>query len=74
MCRTNKFHSMVKGMSKVLASQDKPFTVKMRTGVKLDKNIAHTLIEYCRDNGVSAVTVCLEFAGGRQLEILLVYL
>lgn len=57
MCRGNKFHSLVKGMTKVLAAKDKAFTVKMRTGIKMDKNIAHSYVEFCRDNGVSAVTV-----------------
>ncbi len=61
MCRTNKFNSLVKGMTKTLAAIDKPFTVKMRTGIKLEKNIAHTYIEYCRDAGVAAVTVCKSF-------------
>jgi tRNA-dihydrouridine synthase len=57
MTRTNKFQSFVRGMTSVLSARDKPFTVKMRTGIKLDKNIAHSLIEFCRDNGVAAVTV-----------------
>jgi len=57
MCRSNKFHSFVRGMTSVLGSKNIPFTVKMRTGIKGDKNIAHSLIEFCRDNGVAAVTV-----------------
>lgn len=58
MCRANKFHTMVKSMVSVLGGYGKPFTVKMRKGVTMDKNIAHNFVSYCRDSGVSLVTVC----------------
>jgi len=36
---------------------DIPLTVKLRTGIYEDKNIAHTLLPRLRDWGVSMVTV-----------------
>lgn len=59
MCRVNKFQTMVKSMVAVLKGYGKPFTVKMRRGVTMDKNIAHNFISYCRDAGVSLVTVSI---------------
>ncbi len=57
MCRKNKFESVVKCMTATLGSIGKPFTVKMRTGVKIGKYFAHTLIPFCKNTGVSMLTV-----------------
>ncbi|CAL8122763.1 unnamed protein product [Orchesella dallaii] len=57
MCRVNKFHTMIKSMVSVLGGYGKPFTVKMRKGLSTDKNIADKFISYCRDSGVSLVTL-----------------
>ncbi|CAG7826266.1 unnamed protein product, partial [Allacma fusca] len=57
MNRKKKFQTMVKTMTSYMGSLGKPFTVKMRTGIKIDKNFAHTLIPFCRDSGVSMVTL-----------------
>ena len=52
--RLNKFEQIIRGMRSVL---DVPLTVKMRTGIFDNKNIAHTVIPRLRDWGVSMVTV-----------------
>lgn len=52
--RLNKFEQIIRGMNSVL---DVPLTVKMRTGIFDNKNIAHTVIPKLRDWGVSMVTV-----------------
>ncbi|ODM97729.1 tRNA-dihydrouridine(47) synthase [NAD(P)(+)]-like [Orchesella cincta] len=57
MNRFNKFNAMVRSMVSVLGGQGKPFTVKMRKGVHMDKNIADKFILYCRNAGVSLVTL-----------------
>ncbi|XP_062602129.1 tRNA-dihydrouridine(47) synthase [NAD(P)(+)]-like, partial [Saccostrea cucullata] len=51
--RLNKFEQIIAGMRSVL---DVPLTVKMRTGIFDNKNIAHTVIPKLRDWGVSMVT------------------
>ena len=55
MCRKNKFQSVVRCMTGYLNSIGKPFTVKMRTEIKVGKNFAHELIPFCRDNSVDMV-------------------
>lgn len=52
--RLNKFEQIICGMKSVL---DVPLTVKMRTGIFDNKNIAHTVIPKLRDWGVSMVTL-----------------
>ncbi|XP_052683373.1 tRNA-dihydrouridine(47) synthase [NAD(P)(+)]-like [Crassostrea angulata] len=52
--RLNKFEQIIRGMNSVL---DVPLTVKMRTGIFDNKNIAHTVIPKLRDWGVSMVTL-----------------
>ncbi|XP_061186084.1 tRNA-dihydrouridine(47) synthase [NAD(P)(+)]-like [Saccostrea echinata] len=52
--RLNKFEQIIAGMRSVL---DVPLTVKMRTGIFDNKNIAHTVIPKLRDWGVSMVTL-----------------
>ena len=52
--RLNKFEQIIRGMRSVL---DVPLTVKMRTGIFDNKNIAHTVIPRLRNWGVSMVTV-----------------
>lgn len=54
--RLNKFEQIIRGMNSVL---DVPLTVKMRTGIFDNKNIAHTVIPKLRDWGVSMVTVSI---------------
>ena len=56
MGRLTKFEQIVQGMTEVL---DIPLTVKLRTGIYSDKNIAHTLMPRLRDWGVSLTTVSL---------------
>ena len=54
MGRVTKFGQIVQGMRSVL---DVPLTVKVRTGIYSDKNIAHTLMPKLRDWGVALTTV-----------------
>ena len=54
MGRVTKFGQIVEGMTSVL---DVPLTVKVRTGIYSDKNIAHTLMPKLRDWGVALATV-----------------
>ncbi|XP_053324043.1 tRNA-dihydrouridine(47) synthase [NAD(P)(+)]-like isoform X2 [Spea bombifrons] len=54
MNRTNKFEQIIKGMKSVL---DVPLTVKIRTGVHENHNLAHKLIPKLREWGVSLVTL-----------------
>ncbi|KAI5615370.1 tRNA-dihydrouridine(47) synthase [NAD(P)(+)]-like, partial [Silurus asotus] len=56
MSRTNKFEQIVRGMTSVL---DVPLTVKIRTGVQHNCNIAHKLIPELKKWGVSMITVCI---------------
>lgn len=55
MGRHSKFENVVKSMLPVM---NIPLTVKIRTGIMEDKNIAHQLVPKLRDWGVSLVTVC----------------
>jgi len=57
LCRTNIFQSTINCMTAVVGSKGKLFTVKMRTGIQKDKNVAHTLIPFCRESGVAMVTL-----------------
>ncbi|KAK3109054.1 hypothetical protein FSP39_021934 [Pinctada imbricata] len=52
--KLNKFEQIIRGMKSVL---DVPLTVKMRTGIFQDKNIAHTVIPKLRDWGAAMVTL-----------------
>lgn len=54
MTRTSKFEQIVRGMNSVL---DVPLTVKIRTGVQQNCNIAHKLIPEMKKWGVSLVTL-----------------
>ena len=54
MGRVSKFEQIVKGMTSVL---DVPLTVKVRTGIYSDKNIAHNLMPKLRDWSVALTTV-----------------
>ncbi|KAK2834029.1 hypothetical protein Q7C36_014730 [Tachysurus vachellii] len=54
MARTNKFEQIVRGMHSVL---DVPLTVKIRTGVQQNCNIAHKLIPELKKWGVSMITL-----------------
>ncbi|XP_071102844.1 tRNA-dihydrouridine(47) synthase [NAD(P)(+)]-like [Haliotis cracherodii] len=54
MSKPNKLEQIVKSMTTVL---DVPLTLKMRTGISSDKDIAHNLIPRLRDWGVSEVTL-----------------
>ncbi|GAA6076267.1 tRNA-dihydrouridine(47) synthase [NAD(P)(+)]-like isoform X1, partial [Tachysurus ichikawai] len=54
MARTNKFQQIVRGMHSVL---DVPLTVKIRTGVQQNCNIAHKLIPELKKWGVSMITL-----------------
>lgn len=54
MRRENVLMSVIKSMNAVL---DIPLTVKTRTGVYSDKNIAHNLIPKFCSAGVSLITV-----------------
>uniref|UniRef100_A0AAR2KA37 tRNA-dihydrouridine(47) synthase [NAD(P)(+)] n=1 Tax=Pygocentrus nattereri TaxID=42514 RepID=A0AAR2KA37_PYGNA len=54
MTRTNKFEQIVRGMNSVL---DVPLTVKIRTGVQQNCNIAHKLIPELKKWGVSLITL-----------------
>ncbi|XP_046716244.1 tRNA-dihydrouridine(47) synthase [NAD(P)(+)]-like [Silurus meridionalis] len=54
MSRTNKFEQIVRGMTSVL---DVPLTVKIRTGVQHNCNIAHKLIPELKKWGVSMITL-----------------
>ncbi|XP_059364883.1 tRNA-dihydrouridine(47) synthase [NAD(P)(+)]-like [Carassius carassius] len=54
MTRTSKFEQIVRGMTSVL---DVPLTVKIRTGVQQNCNIAHKLIPEMKKWGVSLVTL-----------------
>ena len=54
MGRQDKFQHIIKGMTSVM---DVPLTVKLRTGIYDNKNIAHTLMPRLRDWGVAATTV-----------------
>ncbi|TRY65661.1 hypothetical protein DNTS_009885 [Danionella cerebrum] len=54
MTRTNKFEQIVRGMNSVL---DVPLTVKIRTGVQQNTNIAHKLIPEMKKWGVSLITL-----------------
>jgi len=59
MCREKKFNSTVKIMAYYMNSCGKPFTVKIRTGIKNNVNLAHQLIPLCKEAGVGLVTVRL---------------
>uniref|UniRef100_Q6PEH0 tRNA-dihydrouridine(47) synthase [NAD(P)(+)] n=1 Tax=Danio rerio TaxID=7955 RepID=Q6PEH0_DANRE len=54
MTRTSKFEQIVRGMNSVL---DVPLTVKIRTGVQQNSNIAHKLIPEMKKWGVSLITL-----------------
>ncbi|XP_076862751.1 tRNA-dihydrouridine(47) synthase [NAD(P)(+)]-like isoform X2 [Brachyhypopomus gauderio] len=54
MTRTNRFEQIVRGMNSVL---DVPLTVKIRTGVQQNCNIAHKLIPDLKKWGVSLITL-----------------
>ncbi|XP_067282102.1 tRNA-dihydrouridine(47) synthase [NAD(P)(+)]-like isoform X2 [Pseudorasbora parva] len=54
MTRTTKFEQIVRGMNSVL---DVPLTVKIRTGVQQNCNIAHKLIPEMKKWGVSLITL-----------------
>ncbi|KAL3832035.1 hypothetical protein ACJMK2_023715 [Sinanodonta woodiana] len=54
MGRMNRLETIVQGMTSVL---DVPLTIKMRTGIMAERNIAHTVIPRLRDQGVAMVTV-----------------
>ncbi|ELT97828.1 hypothetical protein CAPTEDRAFT_165435 [Capitella teleta] len=54
MSRTGRFQHICQGMTSVM---DIPLTVKIRTGIYDDKNIAHQLVPKLRDWGVSMVTL-----------------
>ncbi|XP_058609411.1 tRNA-dihydrouridine(47) synthase [NAD(P)(+)]-like isoform X2 [Onychostoma macrolepis] len=54
MTRTSKFEQIVRGMNSVL---DVPLTVKIRTGVQQNCNIAHKLIPEMKKWGVSLITM-----------------
>ncbi|KAF5894571.1 tRNA-dihydrouridine synthase 3-like, partial [Clarias magur] len=54
MTRTNKFEQIIRGMNSVL---DVPLTVKIRTGVQQNCNIAHKLIPELKKWGVSMITL-----------------
>ncbi|XP_062871628.1 tRNA-dihydrouridine(47) synthase [NAD(P)(+)]-like [Trichomycterus rosablanca] len=54
MTRTNKFEQIVRGMTSVL---DVPLTVKIRTGVQMNCNIAHKLIPELKKWGVAMITL-----------------
>ncbi|XP_051520044.1 tRNA-dihydrouridine(47) synthase [NAD(P)(+)]-like isoform X2 [Myxocyprinus asiaticus] len=54
MTRANKFEQIVRGMNSVL---DVPLTVKIRTGVQQNCNIAHKLIPELKKWGVSLITL-----------------
>ncbi|XP_069067703.1 tRNA-dihydrouridine(47) synthase [NAD(P)(+)]-like isoform X1 [Pleurodeles waltl] len=54
MNRTRKFEQIVKGMNSVL---DVPLTVKIRTGVQENANLAHKLIPNLKQWGVSLITL-----------------
>ncbi|XP_072529472.1 tRNA-dihydrouridine(47) synthase [NAD(P)(+)]-like [Salminus brasiliensis] len=54
MTRTNKFEQIVRGMNSVL---DVPLTVKIRTGVQQNCNVAHKLIPELKKWGVSLITL-----------------
>ncbi|KAK2887780.1 hypothetical protein QQF64_012885 [Cirrhinus molitorella] len=54
MTRTSKFEQIVRGMNSVL---DVPLTVKIRTGVQQNCNVAHKLIPEMKKWGVSLITL-----------------
>lgn len=54
MTRTSKFEQIVRGMNSVL---DVPLTVKIRTGVQQNCNVAHKLIPEMKKWGVSLITM-----------------
>lgn len=54
MGRVSKFEQIVKGMTAVL---DVPLTVKVRTGIYSDRNIAHTLMPKLKMWDVALCTV-----------------
>uniref|UniRef100_A0A8C5QQ84 tRNA-dihydrouridine(47) synthase [NAD(P)(+)] n=1 Tax=Leptobrachium leishanense TaxID=445787 RepID=A0A8C5QQ84_9ANUR len=54
MNRNKKFEQIVKGMKSVL---DVPLTVKIRTGVHENQNVAHKLIPNLKEWGVSLITL-----------------
>ncbi|XP_077086294.1 tRNA-dihydrouridine(47) synthase [NAD(P)(+)]-like isoform X2 [Siphateles boraxobius] len=54
MTRTTKFEQIVRGMNSVL---DVPLTVKIRTGVQQNCNVAHKLIPEMKKWGVSLITL-----------------
>ena len=54
MGRKKPLEVMIKTMSQVLK---RPLTVKMRTGIYMDKRIAHNLIPAVRDWGADMVTL-----------------
>lgn len=54
MGRKKPLEVMIKSMTRVLS---RPLTLKMRTGVYSDKNIAHQLVTNARDWGVDLVTI-----------------
>ena len=56
MGRSNRLEQIVRGMKSVL---EVPLTLKMRTGIYDNKNIAHTLIPKVKNWGVDLVTVSI---------------
>ena len=55
MSRTNKLERCVRSVSAIMS--DLPLTLKLRTGVKSQKPIAHKLIPKLQDWGIQMVTV-----------------
>jgi tRNA-dihydrouridine synthase 3 len=58
MGRQSKFEQIVTSMKSVM---NVPLTVKMRTGVHDNKNIAHTLVPHLKDWGVAMTTVSCHY-------------
>ncbi|KAJ3107053.1 tRNA-dihydrouridine(47) synthase [NAD(P)(+)]-like protein [Phlyctochytrium planicorne] len=52
--RKNRLREIVMGMSRVLTV---PVSVKLRTGVFTDKNVAHKIVPMLRDSGASVITL-----------------
>ncbi|KAH3719597.1 hypothetical protein DPMN_062448 [Dreissena polymorpha] len=65
MGRQQKFEQIIRSMRAVM---DVPLTVKIRTGIQDNKNIAHTLVPHLRDWGVAMTTATeVHQAGGLGL-------
>lgn len=54
--KVTKLEQICRSMIGVMG--DTPLTVKLRTGVFDNKNVAHSILPRLRDAGVSLVTVC----------------